>query len=267
MLRLCTILFLISTQYGHVVAQRSKPKWDKHPIITVVSGDSVSLFNTIDKKNFKPSSEKIYYWFSNGAIGNSQGGVTGKLLHGDFTMKGKKQRLIEKGKFDKGLKTGWWLQWHQNGLMKSKIFWKEGYKEGDVYQYSTDGALKRRGRYKNNLLEGRILEYDENNRLTETRYHNGQLLAPEKIKEKKIKKVETEKKIKPARRIKPKQVDEKARPDSLLFPQIKPEEPFKDTSKKDAVSNDSIVNPAAKPLIIEPKKKVIPLSERLKKKQ
>jgi hypothetical protein len=257
--------------HGYTLAQRSKPKWDKHPIVTTTSGDSVFLFNTVEKKEFQPSSEKKYYWFNNGAIGSAQGGVTGKLLQGDFTCKSNKQGLIEKGKFDHGLKIGWWLRWHGNGSLKSKVFWKAGFKEGVFYSYSLEGNLKSKGYYKNNLLHGVLVEYGESNQVIQTRYYNGKIVPPKVIQESIIKKTESEKKLKAKKEKVPKKAKGKARLDSLdviVVPEKKQEvikqEVINDNNEKRDHSRDSI----ATPVVNEPKKKVrIPLSERIKKNQ
>ena len=263
-IRALVFVFLIGV-HGHLLAQRSKPRWDKHPVITIVSGDSVFLFNTKDMKGFQPSAEKRYYWFNNGSIGSAQGGVTGKLLQGDFTIKRKGQGLVEKGKFDAGLKTGWWLRWYRNGSMQSKVFWKTGFKEGVYYTYGLAGNLKEKGYYKNNLLHGVLFAYGEDSQVTQTRYYNGKLVPPKNNQESGVKKAKR-KKTKVQKEKTLEKVNEKIQVDSLMSPSIpekKAETIIKDAEKK-GLSRDSI----SAPTVNEPKKKGrIPLSERIKKKQ
>jgi hypothetical protein len=264
-IRALVFFFLIGV-HGHLLAQRSKPKWDKHPVITIVSGDSVFLFNTEEKKGFQPSSEKMYYWFNNGSIGSAQGGVTGKLLRGHFTIKRKGQGLVEKGKFDAGLKTGWWLRWYRNGSMQSKVLWKTGFKEGVFYTYGLEGNLKEKGYYKNNLLHGVLFVYGEDSQVTQTRYYKGKLVPPKNNQESAFKKTKSKKKVKAQMEKKIEKVNENTRVDSLMSPSIpekKVEIIIKDVEKK-GLSIDSI----ATPTVNEPKKKGrIPLSERIRKKQ
>lgn len=71
--------------------------------------------------------DRFYSWYDKGIIGSTQGGYSGKLLHGDYTShySGTKQ-LSTKGEYKMGLKTGKWKRWDTEGNLLEVQRWRKG---------------------------------------------------------------------------------------------------------------------------------------------
>jgi hypothetical protein len=74
----------------------------------------------------KPKQNLTYYWYSANTIQATQGGFSGKLLDGAYTELYLNKGLKEQGNFNKGLKTGSWKQWDEDGKLKQVTEWKNG---------------------------------------------------------------------------------------------------------------------------------------------
>lgn len=103
--------------------------------------------------------DREYYWFKAGAIHNTEFGLSGEVLDGEFEKFYLSNQLAEKGKFKKGLKAGLWKTWHINGTMASKVFYNNGQKSGTYYGYNPQGILVEKGKFKNNKKHGRWINY------------------------------------------------------------------------------------------------------------
>lgn len=68
----------------------------------------------------------FYYWYSAGAVHQTQGGYSGKLLDGPYTEYYLNRSLKQQGVFKKGLKVGIWKNWAENGTLLSVTRWKHG---------------------------------------------------------------------------------------------------------------------------------------------
>lgn len=68
----------------------------------------------------------FYYWYSAGAVHQTQGGYSGKLLDGQYTEYYLDRSLKQQGSFKKGLKVGLWKNWAENGALLSLTKWKHG---------------------------------------------------------------------------------------------------------------------------------------------
>lgn len=117
-----------------------------HLVIATVKPTGADVF---------PQSEKTYSWFSGGQINTTQGGFSGKLLHGDYQDFYLNKNLKESGSFDKGLKNGNWKNWTNQGILISEYTFKQGQKNGDYAKYDLLGKRIERGAYHNDLLSGK----------------------------------------------------------------------------------------------------------------
>jgi hypothetical protein len=100
-------------------------------------------------------SDATYFWFSGNQINTTQGGYSGKLLNGEYQDFYLNKNLKEKGFFDRGLKTGLWKNWTDNGILKDAFTFKNGIKNGSYIKYDTIGRVMQKGHYKQDLLSGK----------------------------------------------------------------------------------------------------------------
>lgn len=123
----------------------------------------------------KIEASKRYYWFANHEIRCTQGGYTGKLLHGLYSEFYVNKNLKEQGIFKMGLKEGTWKNWTETGTLISEISFKEGIEDGKFYRYDANGQLKETGNYKNGKIDGPFKKYITPDSTVIVKYKNGVL--------------------------------------------------------------------------------------------
>lgn len=90
---------------------------------------------------------KVYFWYKSQKVHNTQGGASGELLHGVFSSFYNSKQLHSQGKFFRGLKTGRWNYWRENGKFTKIESWLKG-RLLSVKIFSEDGMLKKELKYK-----------------------------------------------------------------------------------------------------------------------
>lgn len=100
---------------------------------------SVVATYLISKQNINPAPKVYYYWFENNSIFYNQSGISGFLLHSEYTVKDSKGRMIVKGQFEMGLKTGIWKYWHPNGVLKKAEKFEKGMLVKILEEYDSAG--------------------------------------------------------------------------------------------------------------------------------
>jgi hypothetical protein len=126
-----------------------------------------------------------YYWYNRNSIFSSQGGFSGRLLHGTYTSYYAGKGLQCKGEFFKGLKTGTWLRWYNNGIISERLHYKNGLLHGASEYYDTSGSLTMRIYYRKGARAGKTTIFSQDNHDSVIRYKNG-VVVPD------IKKSETD---------------------------------------------------------------------------
>lgn len=128
-------------------AQIKEEKFHSREII-IQSSDTLIRANILtgDPED-KPSPNKRYFWCSKGMINSNIGGYGGKLLNGEY-LAFINNKLIEKGDFSKGLKTGIWQTWYLSGRCHKTITWKEGVLSGKYINVAENGNIESIGVYK-----------------------------------------------------------------------------------------------------------------------
>jgi antitoxin component YwqK of YwqJK toxin-antitoxin module len=173
----------------------------------------------MDKKpKTKHRKDKFYYWYKAQKIMQTQGGSSGILLHGLFESFYPNKQLHERGKFSKGLKSGEWFLWRNDGTLLRTEKWRSGLPKGIQIDYSTTGldsiktiirgnskkiisisslviikgekskiySFNEKGdiekiiRRKNNLLHGKQVYYDSGKILNTEKYRKGELKESKK---------------------------------------------------------------------------------------
>jgi antitoxin component YwqK of YwqJK toxin-antitoxin module len=130
-----TILFFSTTISN---AQRGNPRSGTREVI-LNSGDSIIMAHLLLKeKNITPNIKKTYFWYLRGKINQNTGNYSGKLMHGSFNVF-LEDKMVISGKFNKGLKTGKWITWFNDGTIDNIILYKNGVKIGkhkkEINQY------------------------------------------------------------------------------------------------------------------------------------
>lgn len=110
--------------------------------IRIDSANKSFLFQVTDDTR-KASGLQYYYWFKSGHIRVTQGSYYGKLLHGNYKVVDIDKHLLEEGQFKKGIKTGLWRTWYENGNLKSTWQRKHGlFKDRYIIrEYDTTGKI------------------------------------------------------------------------------------------------------------------------------
>lgn len=126
--------------------------------------------------NYEPL--KTYYWYKSGQIHRLENDTGGPVLHAEYMKYNKANQVVEKGKFDYGLKTGTWKTWFDNGNLQSCYRWKNGFKQGDFCLLDSLGNLQQTGTYKKNLRSGTWIDH----RTKDTTYYKRDQPLKEKPK-------------------------------------------------------------------------------------
>ncbi len=146
--------------------------------ITLAKQDTIYTFSFIaeEQPSVTVSQETDYTWFARGGIATSQGGYTGKLLHGAYEVILRSNKLVEKGTYLKGRKDGQWYTWYPNGKLKCVIHYQKGTLSGRFSEFDNKGFLVRAGKYKNGLLHGKVVSYHHEEEKTAIKYKKGKVV-------------------------------------------------------------------------------------------
>lgn len=140
-----------------------------------VDSTGKSLVFHVTDETAKTRKRIFYYWFKSGHIHKTEGSYDGKLLHGKYQATDMKKRLVEEGSFHKGVKTGLWRTWHENGhlrtVMKPRLFSRGFYYK----EYDSTGSILKFGYIHNNLFTGSSLEL-AGDTTRHVKYKNGVLI-------------------------------------------------------------------------------------------
>jgi hypothetical protein len=111
---------------GYVAIAQKLPDFDMNKVrITLPDKIIVTgIEPTVSSIASKPKA--FYYWYSAGAVHQTQGGYSGKLLDGQYSEYYPDRNLKQQGNFKKGLKVGLWKNWADDGTLLSISRWKHG---------------------------------------------------------------------------------------------------------------------------------------------
>ncbi|MDJ1473291.1 toxin-antitoxin system YwqK family antitoxin [Xanthocytophaga flava] len=154
--------------------------------ITISHGDSVENF-TIAATSSKQKADlkRTYHWYTSGSLKQTQGGYSGKLVHGKYQLFNHKKDLLAQGQLSYGLKVDFWKYWYADGTLQKTENWKHGLQHGKYVLYSPEGAIQEEGILKHGLLHGRRRIYPTANpdSVVVEKYKKGKLIVPKKKKE------------------------------------------------------------------------------------
>lgn len=146
--------------------------YDDHKIVfQVIPADQAVGEIDLDKK---------YTWYSSNQIRITQGGFSGKLLHGGYSDYYLNKNLREQGLYYKGLKTGLWKNWLENGILESTVTYAAGVATGRFKKYDASGQLSEEGKYSNGVVNGRLKKYVGKDSVQLVKYKDGKIV-PQKV--------------------------------------------------------------------------------------
>ena len=117
------VLFYIVIVVGILIPALTKaqvhPKKVKHQDIVLSSVEGDKKFQTINDldPNIRTKNDRWYHWYHPHDLHITAGDYSGRLLDGEYKSFFPKGDLKEKGEFKKGLKSGQWKSWYENGTV------------------------------------------------------------------------------------------------------------------------------------------------------
>lgn len=152
--------------YNHTI------NYDDHKVVFQVIPSAYSIAEIdLDKK---------YAWYSSNQIRVTQGGFSGKLLHGGYSDYYLNKNLKEQGVYDRGLKTGLWKNWQENGVLQSTVTYAAGIASGRFKKYDANGRLSEEGKYTQGVINGRLKKYSGKDSVQVVKYRDGKIV-PQKV--------------------------------------------------------------------------------------
>lgn len=140
--------------------------------ITLHTDDNHKLVFHVKELKSRPNHEKTYYWYDARRIHISQGGYSGKVLHGTFTDYFPNQSLHKKGVFKNGHKIGVWNDWNEQGELLKWSTWKKNEETGLYMIYDGVGNITESGTLSAGLKDGKIYHYSLSDSLPSLKYFN-----------------------------------------------------------------------------------------------
>lgn len=168
-------------------AQRMQNYFDADSYTHTISFEGYKAVFRLQSPQKSPQAidmEVKYAWFSGNRINWTQGGYSGKLLHGLYTEFYPDKTLKTQGYFDMGLKIGEWKSWNEKGLPDSVVNYSNGKLSGHFQRYDKQGQLLEKGKYRKGLINGKLERRISADSVVVTRYKNGKISQekPSKIK-------------------------------------------------------------------------------------
>jgi antitoxin component YwqK of YwqJK toxin-antitoxin module len=156
--------------------------------------------------------QRFYHWYKAQHVISTQGASSGTLLHGNCEAFYPNKQLAQRGRYQKGLKSGEWLYWSEDGVLNRSEHWSNGKFRGIQKWYNekgeeieslhikkwskerrvADSLIQTRGNkktivlfdersrvvkrenWKHGLLHGKLSTYEDGKLIESKRYKNGE---------------------------------------------------------------------------------------------
>jgi len=141
--------------------------------------------------SFSPVEFLLYTWYSHNQILTTQGGFSGKILHGSYKNEYPNHNLKEQGEYRMGLKEGRWNSWYDNGALSEITHWRRGVKHGKFILFNELGERMIEANFRKGRLDGKMYSFEGDQVVSEKRYRNGDAVV--KVKKSKKGREEIEK--------------------------------------------------------------------------
>lgn len=115
---------------------------------------------TVTPKTTKARSQRLYHWYQSQRVQQTQGGYTGKLLHGNYNRYAANKQLMLQGTYKKGLADGNWKEWRPNHRLVKEERWRKGRQNGKATHYDEQGNLLLQGKLKDGKWHGKVWTLD-----------------------------------------------------------------------------------------------------------
>jgi len=140
---------------------RISPAWAQDFIstrkISLFRGDTSVVAGILaDVRIDKVNPDVFYYWYGHGQINANQGGYSGHLLHGEYLEYGPSGKMILKGTYERGVRSGHWIYWYKAGAIRETRDYENGLLEGRIIRYSPEGKIIHSAEYHQHLLHGEM---------------------------------------------------------------------------------------------------------------
>lgn len=201
---LFSFAFLMVNSVNVAYAQSNPANYDPftREVIVTTAEETIHAHILDEKKKIAAKPSKKYTWYTRNMLMETQGGFSGKVLHGPYQSQYRNQQVKAEGNYQYGLKDKEWRSWNKNGQLTTIYTWSKGVKNGTFSEYE-NGELVRQGRYKNGQLHCTLNEYDKGEVVNSFCYRKGKKQLPKekaekpaKEKQKKSPKVKEEKQAK-----------------------------------------------------------------------
>lgn len=98
----------------------------------------------------KFSENKSYFWYRKQSVFSTQGGASGALLHGSCKAFHTNDQLAIEGRYRRGLKSGKWMSWSEEGVLSKIEYWCRGELK-KVRHFDESGSILSTVKYKKGI--------------------------------------------------------------------------------------------------------------------
>lgn len=151
--------FLLTFRAGYAQSEMNLLEQVQNRITINHDNGEKEIF-TVTPKATKVKSQQLYHWYQSQRVQQTQGGYTGKLLHGDYNRYSPNKQLILQGTYKKGLANGNWKEWRPNHRLMKEEYWKKGIQNGEARHYDGQGNLLLQGKMKGGKWHGKVWTFD-----------------------------------------------------------------------------------------------------------
>jgi hypothetical protein len=135
---------------------------------------------------------RYYHWYASNQLCVTNGGYSGKLLHGLYSSFYPNHYLLAQGQFRNGLKDGCWKHWLPDGTLHEIIHYKNGLLNGIYELYSPNGQIARRIYYRRGGGRGKTIIFSQDGKDSVIVYKNGETEERRETRAEKKKKSEAD---------------------------------------------------------------------------
>lgn len=160
LLSLCIPIFMSAQQYEDILKNRRVQLYQ----------DGYKTLFAVGEYNKVPKRDKSYYWYSTQQIRTTEGGYSGRVLHGPYTRYYTNNNLAESGTFKNGLKHGPWRSWYADGGQQKESTWKDGEESGTFRLWDQQGRLLEQGRLRKGQRQGKVKAWNKDTKTAIDQY-------------------------------------------------------------------------------------------------
>ena len=174
------ILFLLFIIPHLVGAQIFLKDYNSREIAIQYDDSLINASVLVDKIDYEPMSNNVYYWYQSKQISKNLGGYSGYLLHGEFRVLNKSKQLLTQGSFSLGLKDGMWKRWNSKGGITSIKNYNKGVLQGELLMFNTFGHKIKHAYYNEGILMKDLMQINDSVKAENQIFENQPLPEPKK---------------------------------------------------------------------------------------